>query len=240
MQVLVVGATGGSGRAAVAELVARGHTVTALSRHGSTLAGPGVRGVDGDATDAATVDAVVAGQDAVVVTLGISESPVRVRLRGPARTPADVRSRGTRTVVDAMRRHGVDRLVVQTSYGVGATRPLLPPATRLVFALLLAPQIADTERQARVVHSSGLDWVEVQPVNLVDTDLPGPAFASVTGEQRGMTVSRTQVARFLVDAVEDDAYVGAGVALSHLTPARATRPRRRRYTPEGFSSTVSR
>ncbi|SFJ84328.1 NAD(P)-dependent oxidoreductase [Cellulomonas sp. KH9] len=224
MQVLVVGATGGSGRAAVAELVARGHTVTALSRHGSTLTGPGVHGTDGDATDAATVDALVAGLDAVVVTLGISESPVRVRLLGPARTPADVRSRGTRTVVDAMQRHGVRRLVVQTSYGVGATRPLLPLVSRVVFAVLLAPQIADTERQARIVHDSGLDWVEVQPVNLVDTDMPGPAFASVTGQQRGLTVSRAQVARFLVDAVEDDAYVRSGVALSH-GPARARVPR---------------
>jgi len=215
MHVLVVGATGGSGRAAVTELTVRGHTVTALSRHASALTGPGVRGVDGDATDAATVDPLVAGHDAVVVTLGISEDPVRVRLRGPARTAADVRSRGTATVVAAMTRHGVRRLVVQTSYGVGATRPLLPLSTRVVFALLLAPQIADTQTQARIVHASGLDWVEVQPVNLVDTDLPGPAFASVTGDRRGMTVSRAQVGRFLADAVQDDAHVGRTVSLSH-------------------------
>jgi len=226
MQVLVVGATGGSGRAAVAALTARGHTVTALSRHASALTGPRVRGVDGDATDAATVDALVAGQDAVVVTLGISESPVRVRLRGPSATPADVRSRGTRHVVDAMARHGVRRLVVQTSYGVGATRPLLPFSMRALFALLLAPQIADTERQATIVHRSGLDWVEVQPVNLVDDDLPGPAFASATGAQRGMKVSRTQVGRFLADAVEPGVQVGATVALSHdpaSAPARVAR-----------------
>ena len=196
-------------------LAARGHTVTALSRHGSALTGPGVRGVDGDATDRATVDALVTGQDAVVVTLGISENPVRVRLRGPSGTPADVRSRGTRTVVDAMRRHGVRRLVAQTSYGVGATRPLLPAMTRVVFAVLLGPQIADTERQASLVHTSGLDWVEVQPVNLVDADLPGPAFASVDGEQRGLKVSRAQVGRFLAEAVERDAHVGRTVALSH-------------------------
>ncbi|ADG75328.1 NAD-dependent epimerase/dehydratase [Cellulomonas flavigena DSM 20109] len=221
MHVLVVGATGGSGRAAVAELTARGHTVTALSRHASALTGPGVRGVGGDATDPAVVDALVAGQDAVVVTLGISETPVRVRLRGPVGTPADVRSRGTRVVVDAMRRHGVRRLVVQTSYGVGSTRSLLPFTTRLVFALLLAPQIADTERQATLVHTSGLDWVEVQPVNLVDTDLPGAAFTSTTGEQRGLTVSRTQVGQVLADAVETDAHVGRTVSVSHDTAVRA-------------------
>lgn len=223
MRVLVVGATGGSGRAAVAALTARGHEVTGLARRASTLTGPGVRGVDGDATDPATVDALVAGQDAVVVTLGISEDALRVRLRGPAGTPADVRSRGTRLVVEAMQRHGVRRLVVQTSYGVGPTRPLLPVTTRVVFALLLRPQIADTERQADLVRASGLDWVEVQPVNLVDDDLPGPAFTSTTGEQRGLRVARTQVGRFLADAVTDPGVVGRTVALSHDPAGRPAR-----------------
>lgn len=223
MKILVVGATGGSGRATVAELVRRGHEVTALSRHGSALTGPGVRGVDGDATDAATVDAVVAGQEAVVVTLGISESAVTVRLRGARRTPMDVRSRGTHTVIAAMRRHGVRRLVVQRSYGVGESRALLPFASRAMFALLLAPQIADTERQARALHASGLDWIEVQPVNLTDDDVDSPAFVSTVGEQRSLRVARKQVARFLADAVESDDHVGHTVALSHHPRAQAPR-----------------
>jgi uncharacterized protein YbjT (DUF2867 family) len=216
MKVLVIGATGGSGRAAVAELVHRGHEVTALSRHASSLTGPHIHGVDGDATDPPTVDALVAGHDAVVIALGITESPLRVRLRGPARTPIDVRSRGTRAAVAAMRRHGVRRVVVQTSYGVGATRPRLDLTSRLVFALLLAPQIADTEVQARELHASGLDWVEVQPVYLSDDDdgVDGDAFVSSVGDRRGRQVSRRAVARVLVDAVESDEHVGLTLSVS--------------------------
>ena len=128
MRVLVIGATGGSGRAAVDALVTAGHEVTAFARHATdAFAGrDGVRPVDGDATVAAAVDAAVRGQDAVVVTLGIAENALRVRLRGSAGTPLDVRSRGTAAVVDAMQRHGVRRLVVQSSYGVGETRDRLP------------------------------------------------------------------------------------------------------------------
>jgi len=217
MKVLVIGATGGSGRAAVAELVRRGHEVTALSRHASTLTGPGVRGVDGDATDPLVVDTIVPGQDAVVVALGITESPLRVRLRGPAGTSMDVRSRGTRAVIDAMQRHGVQRLVVQTSYGVGATRRRLDLASRLVFAALLAPQIADTEIQARELHASGLDWVEVQPVYLTDADADAP-YVSASGETRERRVSRQAVARVLVDAIERDEHVGRTLSVSG-TPA---------------------
>ena len=212
MKVLVVGATGGSGRAAVTELVSRGHDVTALSRHASSL--PGVRAIDGDATDASLVGQLVEGQDAVVVALGISENPVRVRLRGPAATRLDIRSRGTHTVLAAMRRHGVRRVVVQTSYGTGPTAVGLPLATRLVFALLLRPQIADTERQGAELRASGLDWVEVQPVNLTDDPFAGPPLTSTDGSVEGMKVSRAQVGSVLADAVENASLVRQTVSVS--------------------------
>ncbi|MEU7070303.1 NAD(P)H-binding protein [Streptomyces narbonensis] len=69
MRIAVFGAGGRVGRAAVAEAVARGHRVTAVVRdpaaHGG-LEGEGVALVRGDATDAASVAALVAGHDAVV------------------------------------------------------------------------------------------------------------------------------------------------------------------------------
>jgi uncharacterized protein YbjT (DUF2867 family) len=216
MKVLVVGATGGSGRAAVNELLSRGHEVTAFSRHATTLAElPGrLRAVNGDATDPAAVDRVVRGQQAVIVTLGISDNPLRVRLLGSPGTPMDVRSRGTRNVITAMRHHGVGKLVVQTTYGVGATRDKLPPLYRLVFWLVLRPQIADTQLQEHAVRASGLDWVIAQPVSLTDDPHPGLPFASPTGQLGAMKVSRACVGRFLVQAAEGSEDVGASVALS--------------------------
>jgi uncharacterized protein YbjT (DUF2867 family) len=202
VKVLVVGATGGSGRAAVDTLAGRGHEVTAFARRASAVFGgrAGVRAVDGDATVPGDVGRAVRGQDAVVVTLGISEPPLRVRLFGSAGTTPDVRSRGTATVVAAMREHGVRRLVVQSSYGVGETRDRLPLSSRLVFALLLRPQIDDHERQEEVVRASGLDWSLVQPVTLTDGD--EPAAVSGTGDTEGMRVSRRAVAAVLAGLIE--------------------------------------
>ncbi|MGY1635386.1 NAD(P)-dependent oxidoreductase [Geodermatophilus sp. SYSU D00742] len=226
MRVLVVGATGGSGRAAVDALVARGHEVTAFARRAEAGLGgrAGVRPVDGDVTVAADVDRAVRGQDAVVVTLGISEHPVRVRLLGPAGTAPDVRSQGTRQVVAAMHRHGVRRLVVQSSYGVGDTRARLPLSSRLVLALLLRPQIADHERQERLVRDSGLDWVLVQPVNLTDGD--EPAAVSTAGAVEEWRVSRRAVGTVLADAVEGDRWLAGSVAVSGAAPAPAPAGRR--------------
>lgn len=217
MKTLVVGATGGSGRAVVSELLARGHEVTAFSRTAHALPdAPSVRRVDGDATDPAAVEAVVAGHDAVVVTLGISEPAMRVRVRGPRGTPLDVRSRGTSTVVEAMARHGVRRLVVQSTYGVGETRDRLPLLERLFLTYVVGPQVADHERQETVVRTSGLDWVLVQPVTLHDRDNDEPA-VSITGAVGRWRVSRGSVARILADAVDGSAYVGRSVAVSGRT-----------------------
>ncbi|MDP5184693.1 SDR family oxidoreductase [Blastococcus sp. BMG 814] len=222
MRVLVVGATGGSGRAAVDALVDGGHGVTAFARRASTafggrastpLAGrAGLRPVDGDATVAADVERAVRDQDAVVVTLGISENTLKVRLLGSSGTPMDVRSRGTALVVAAMREQGVRRLVVQSSYGVGPTRDLLPLSSRVVFALMIRQQIQDTERQERVVRGSGLDWTVVQPVYLTDGE--EPAACSTAGEVQGMKVSRRAVGAVLAELATGSADPGATVAVS--------------------------
>jgi uncharacterized protein YbjT (DUF2867 family) len=214
--VLIIGATGGTGRATIDALLARGHRVTAFSRHAESIEHPSpqLTRINGDATHPSDVDAAVAGKDAVVITLGITENPLRVRLFGPARTPLDVRSAGTRNVVAAMQKHGVHRLVVQSSYGVGETRDNLRWLDRLFFRALLKPQIADTEAQEIEVRDSGVDWVLAQPVHLSDDDDGEAPFVSPSGEVQGWKISRKGVAEFLADAALRPDYIGRSVALS--------------------------
>ena len=218
-KVLVVGATGGTGRATIDALVTRGHRVTAFSRHAEALENDSdqVTLLNGDATNPDDVDRAVAGHDAVIITLGITENPLRVRLFGAARTPLDVRSAGTRNVISAMRRHGVRRLVVQSSYGVGDTRSSLRWVERLFFSLLLKPQIADTEVQEFEVRDSGVDWVLARPVHLTDEDSDDMPFASAEGQVRKWKISRKGVARFLAMAAQGPEYLGQSVALSGAT-----------------------
>lgn len=64
-RITVIGGTGYAGSAIVAEAASRGHQVTALSRSTPKAPIPNVNYVQGDATDEATVSAVIAGADAV-------------------------------------------------------------------------------------------------------------------------------------------------------------------------------
>ncbi|RDI42483.1 NAD(P)-dependent oxidoreductase [Nocardia mexicana] len=221
MKVLVLGATGGTGAAVVTELLTRGHDVTAFSRHAEALLGRGnssaLHAVNGDATDPAAVDRVVAGNDAVVIALGITESPLRVRLRGPAHTHLDIRSRGTATAVAAMRRHGVRRLVVQSVYGIGPTAGRLRLSDKIFYPLLIGNQVADHDRQENIVRDSELEWTIVQPVHLND-EMPVPALVSPTGEVGGWHVPRATVGRVLADVVEKNEHPGASIAVSAARP----------------------
>lgn len=216
MRVLVVGASRGTGAALVEELVERGHVVTAFSRRAGDHP-DGVRTVTGDVLDADALAKAMVGQDAVAVTLGIPDNPFRVRLTRRASSRLDVRSAGTRAVIDAMREQGAGRLVVQSTYGIGDTYRHLPLALKAFFSLAIRPQVDDHERQERMVRESGLAWTVVRPTVLHDDPTDVPAHVSTGDRIPTMKVSRRQVARVEADALEDEGR--ASQVLSVTAPA---------------------
>src|SRR5689334_46657 len=67
-RLLIVGATGGTGRQLVAQALDRGYVVTALARNPSAIATvhDRLRVVKGDVLDPSSIDAAMRGQDAVL------------------------------------------------------------------------------------------------------------------------------------------------------------------------------
>lgn len=211
MRVIVFGATGATGKLTVEALLSRGHSVSAFSRREREWEDVNV--IVGDVLNPADVHKAVEDHDAVVVTLGITENPFLVRLRGAANTATDVRSQGTKNVIDAMKSHDVRRLVVQSSFGVGPSRGKESLFFKLFFWAVLSPQINDTELQERLVIDSDLDWVLAQPVGL-DDSVSGEVLLSTELETKSMKVSRRHVADFLATAVSRQEYTHHHVALS--------------------------
>jgi putative NADH-flavin reductase len=192
VKMLVFGATGASGRLAIARALACGHEVTAFARDRSaTIVGATM--IHGDAADAQAVGAAVAGQDAVVSTLGLRN----------ALKSGGLIERSLAAIVPAMERAGARRLMVMSALGVGATHAQAPWIPRLMYRVLLGDIFADKEAGERHVEASGLDWTIVHPPLLTD----GPATDHYrTGETLELTgmpkVSRADVAHFMVGALE--------------------------------------
>lgn len=205
MRITVFGATGTVGRLVVEQALGAGHEVTAFTRDRSRVAARHERltVVEGDVTDPGSVLPAVDGADAVVVTLGAGRHGV-------------VREAGTRAVIEAMRRAGVRRLVVQSTLGVGDSRANLNFVwKRVMFGLLLRRAYEDHVRQEEAVRACGLDWTIVRPAAFTDKPVPGVRHGFGTDvEGLRLKVSRGDVAAFLVAEAERDEHLRHAVALS--------------------------
>ncbi|WP_298887208.1 SDR family oxidoreductase [uncultured Bradyrhizobium sp.] len=200
-KILVLGATGGTGRQIVRQALARGHQVTALVRS-PEKAGDlnGARLVVGDVRDETTLREALRGQDAVVSALGTPASPFR---------EVTLLSTATRALVKAMKAELVSRLVAVTGMGAGDSRGHGGFVfDRLIFPLLLKKVYADKNRQEAIVRDSGLDWVLVRPAVL--NDKPGRGQVQALTDLsafHGGSISRQDVATFVLDQVRGDAWL---------------------------------
>lgn len=195
MNVLIFGATGGTGRELVKQALEQGHTVTGFSRHAKELATefPDLKVVEGDVADMATVESAVRGQDAVVSALGSSSLK---------HNPALIK--GVENIVKAMEQHNVRRLVYQSSLGVGESRNQVNFLVRyIVIPLVLRNAIADHTEKERIIKQSNLDWVIVRPAGLTDDDRTGNYKFGETIEFGGK-ISRADVADFMLKQLQDD------------------------------------
>jgi uncharacterized protein YbjT (DUF2867 family) len=200
-KLLVIGATGGTGRLIVSQALAHGYDVTALVRSPAKARDlKGASLVAGDARDQGTLREALKGQDAVISALGTPASPFR---------EVTLLSTATRALVDAMKAERVSRLVCITGMGAGDSAGHGGFVfDHLIFPLLLRHVYADKNRQEAIVRDSGLDWVLVRPSVLNDKPAGGPirALTDLSGFHGG-TIARTDVATFVLDQLRSDTWL---------------------------------
>jgi uncharacterized protein YbjT (DUF2867 family) len=198
MKILVLGATGATGRLIVTQARAKGHDIVALVRPGSKgadLAGATV--VEGDARDAAALTTAIAGCDAVISSLGTALSPFR---------KVTMLSTATRALVGVMKARNVRRLVCITGMGAGDSRGHGGFFfDRLFLPLMLCHVYEDKNRQEDAIRASTLDWTIVRPTVLNDKPARGHIRALTDlSRVHGGTIARADVADFVVQQLAGD------------------------------------
>jgi uncharacterized protein len=205
MRIVILGATGATGRHVVTEALRRGHAVVALARQPSVLADLADDRLEvrrADVHQPGTVTAACGDADAVVSALGISRG-------GPAGTL----SAGARAVAAA----GPPRVAWMGSFGVGHSHGRAGPLYEFVQRRVLGAGFAD--KAAADDLATGPHSTVFHPVILTSAPPTGAIkvvpLASLDRSWRLLPpkITRADVAAAMVTEVEDPAYAGSTVAV---------------------------
>jgi uncharacterized protein YbjT (DUF2867 family) len=209
LRVLVIGGTKGVGRAVVDLAAARGHVVTAMARSApeQPFESASVAFAQGDVTDAEAVKKAAADQDAVVLSISTR----------PTREPVTVYSEGTRNILQARNAGQPLRVICVTGIGAGDSRGHGGVFyDRVLQPLMLRTAYEDKDRAEEMLHGSDALWTIVRPGFLTDDAETGRylVVTQMDGVRSG-SISRRDVAHFIVSVLEDPAASSQTVLLTH-------------------------
>lgn len=205
MNVVLFGASGTIGSRILAELVARGHQVKAVSRRADREWPQGVAGVAGDIGNAADVAEIVQGADAVISSYG------------PALENTDALVGVTGSLVEGLRRAGVSRLLMVG----GAGSLFVAPGVRLTdtpqFPDFLQGIAAAHHEALKLLEATELDWTNLSPAALIEP-----------GERTGQF--RLDTDNLVVDAAGNSRISAEDYAVALVDELEQGKYRRQRFT----------
>ena len=212
MRLFILGATGGIGRQLVDQALERHHLVTAFVRSPEKLGArrDGLTVLQGDVRNPDAMSAALRGHDAVLSTLGPP---------GPSRNT--ITSDSARAIVAAMQTAGVRRLLV---VGVAALFPDIGMFGRLLRNTLLRNVADDSAEMERIVKATSFDWTIVRPPRLTNGPRTEHYAVAVDHLPKGAggnaTVSRADVAHFMLDELEQPKHVRQVVGIAYSRGAK--------------------
>jgi len=187
MNILVLGATGKTGREVVAQAGAAGHTVTAFVRDPQKLERNDVAVAVGDARSVDDLRKALRGQDAVISTLGTGLNSRQNLIEG-----------STKTLLEAMPSAAVNRLVMLSTFA--ASPSYKATGIMKLASVVMNGIVADKTAGEEVLKRSDLDWTIVYATRLTDEPRTGTS-RTVEGTLTDVgTISRGDVADALLSS----------------------------------------
>lgn len=196
MNILILGANGHVGSQVAGELLTRGHTVLAAVHKNSDKVPADAQIVHVDVQDEAALVDVLQGADAVVCALSSWHEPQH-----------DVLSTAMRSVIPAMERAGVARIV--TISGDVARVPDETPSlmTKMFHAVAFGAVravVEDSEDHVCQLHESTLNWTAIRPTPM--TSSRRTSYHLQPTHPWSLSVPRAAVVQAIADLVESGKY----------------------------------
>ncbi|MFE9449729.1 NAD(P)-dependent oxidoreductase [Streptomyces sp. NPDC006739] len=207
---LVLGGSGRTGIHVLAQAAERGHRVRALVRDPAAVRAPtGVELIQGTPANIDDIRTAAKGTQAVISVLNNARASDNPWAK-PASPPMFMTD-AARNTLTVMAEQGIRRIALTSSQGAGDDWARLNPLVKAFINLSnIKAGFADHTGVDQVVRASDTDWTLARAVALTDKPAAGPLRAAeVGGIKPGPRISRADLARFLLDVVDQDTWIHA-------------------------------
>ena len=213
MKILLLGATGRTGKLVLQALLKSGYEVNCLARNSERIIpANGVTIMEGNASNSEDLQRAISDCEHVISVLNISRKSgfPWSKLRTPKKYLSDVISR----LVPISEMEKVKRIVVCSAWGVAETRNDIPKWFRwLIDNSNVGVTYLDHERQEKIITESKLDWTIVRPVGLTNSKR-NETIKESFGSKPNLTISRHSVAKYMVDSLDKEKLIEKKVVIS--------------------------
>ena len=215
-KILLLGATGRTGKELVPLALEKGHSLRCLVRDSSKMPVKDQRleVLQGNPGDKNLLSSAMEGADAVISVLNISRRNdfPWAALRTNKNFLSDVIGK----VTEIATQQSVKRLIVCSAWGVADTRPHLPGWFRwLIDNSNIGVAYRDHERQEELVKQSNLDWTIVRPVGLTNSSKNEEMIISFDNQPKPtFTISRRSLASFMLEVLHKPEFIGKTPTIS--------------------------
>ena len=204
LKIIVIGASSGVGLQTVKCGLDLGHEVRAFSRTAEdiNLIHPRLEKISGDALVERDVTNALAEIDVVIQTLGV---PFDLKL---ITGPIELFSKATEIMLRVMEKLAVNRVIALTGFGAGASRSSINIFQRFAFEALFGRAYADKDIQEKMIKASQSEWTIVRPGILTNHKISENYKVLLEPEEwRNGTISRRQVAHYLIKQAESNGHI---------------------------------
>lgn len=215
MKILLLGASGRTGKHVIAEAGSRGHTISAIVRDPEKLKGFTAEMVQGTPYEYSTVEKALTGCEAVINTLNVSRKSDNPWARLAA--PKDLISKSCSNALQAMEKNRVRRFVALSAIGAGRSWKSAPRILKFVVSISnFKYAFQDHGKQEEMLENSAMDYTICRAPMLSETLNDTGASATPEGTKPTSTVlSRNAAAQFFLDIIENNEYIRETISLSN-------------------------
>jgi uncharacterized protein YbjT (DUF2867 family) len=215
MKILLLGATGRTGKLIIEEAIKRGHKISAIARNPEKLKDFKIDITQGTPYEYETVEKAITGCEAVINTLNVSRKSDNPW--APLAAPKDIISKSASNAIKAMKKAGIKRFVALSAIGAGRSWKTAPGILKFIVSISnLRFAFQDHGKQEEILENSAIDYTICRAPMLSDKKNETGALATPEENKPAtMVLSRNSAAEFFLAIIENNEHIRETISLSN-------------------------